>query len=167
MKRNLVLSIAAAALAIVPAAFAETSILSITVGPEASFASIGHVTLTNSTPFADYRGSTTYSYKIRTTEASGSGSITVVVTAFTGTSAVVPQVADLKFGCVDAATTGECNGQGNQAVTTGTKTVTTFPAGFHSSESGNTATVDWKLHDNTAVRTGSYSSTATFTISAA
>ncbi len=166
MKRNLLLT-AFAALAIGSAAFgADTSNLTVTVGAEASFVSVAAAPLTHSgTNFAAFTGTTNYSYKLRTAATSGVGHISVQVSTFGSTGA--PLVADLKYSCTDGATGATpCTGAANQPDTETATTVTTFGTDFHSVDAGNSASVGWTLVDQPSTVTGSYTSVATFTISA-
>src|SRR4051812_4397821 len=97
-KRSLFTVIATAALAIVPAFGADTSALNVTVGPEATFASaFSATTLTAAdTKFGGFGGTTSFTYKIRTSQSTGTGSIAVQVSTF-GTGG--PAVADLAYTC--------------------------------------------------------------------
>src|SRR5512141_1579795 len=100
MKWNMSLALAITALAIAPMAFgADVSVLGVTVGPEASFTAVDATTsMTKAdTAFGAYTGTTNFTYKIRTTLSGGSGSITVLVTAFSGTGG--PAVSDLAYTC--------------------------------------------------------------------
>jgi len=167
MKRITIFA-AITALAVAPLAFAAgdpnattTSILGVTVGPEASFTVIDpNTALTKSdTSFAAFGGTTNFTYKIRTAEA-GSGSITVAVTAF---GAGGPVLADLAYTCT--ATVGSGCSASTGASTTATSVVI-FGSGVHSADAGSTGTAAWTLADRPTTKTGSYSSTATFTIAA-
>ena len=164
MKRNILLLIAAAALAIVPAAFAETSTISVLVGPEASFVSNSATTTMSkgNTTFGDYTGTTDFTYKIRTTTGGGTGSITVLVTAF---GANGPVVGDLAYTCTAAS--GTACATSTPASTTVASSVVAFAADIHSADAGDAGTAVWTLADRTIMKTGTYTSTATFTISAA
>lgn len=162
MTHKIVLTIAAAALAIAPAAFAEDSTVSVVVGPEASFVSHSNTTTMSkgNTTFGAYSGTTNFTYKIRTTTSGGTGAITVLVTAF---GANGPVVADLAYTCT-AASGSAC---GSTAASTETASpVVTFGADAHSADAGDAGTAAWTLADRTAMKTGTYTSTATFTISA-
>jgi hypothetical protein len=162
-KRNVLVVITISALASVSAAFgADTSALSVTVAPEASFASVSAAALTKAdTAFGDYSGTTSFTYKIRTSQTTGTGSITVAVVAFTGTGA--PAVADLAYTCTAASGTPCAS---STAASTTATSVATFGADAHSADAGDAGTAAWTLVDRPQVKTGSYSSTATFTISA-
>ena len=164
MKRALALRFAVAALALVPAAFGETSALSVTVGAEASFSAIDATpTLTHSgTNFASFTGTTNFSYKLRTTLSGGTGSITVAVAAFSGAGA--PSLSDLSFACTDAIALGApCE---STVASTSAQPVITFGTDKHSADLGNAGTADWTLVDQPTTKTGLHTAVATFTISA-
>lgn len=162
MKRNIVLTIAAAALALAPAAFAADSTVSVEVGPEASFVSTSATTTMSkaNTTFGAYSGTTNFTYKIRTTTEGGTGAITVSVTEF---GANGPVIADLAYTCTAGGLGTAC--ASTPALLTATPVVT-FGADAHSADAGNAGTAVWTLADRTAMKTGTYTSTATFTISA-
>ena len=162
MKRNMLLAVMTAALAIAPAAIAENSTLGVTVGAEASFTTVDAATsLTHSgTNFASYTGTTNFTYKLRTTTSGGTGSITVALTTFATNG---PLLADLSFACTDAVTLGTpCS---STVSSTSAQNVISFGADKHSADAGNAGTTVWTLVDQPTTKTGSYTSTATFTIS--
>jgi len=164
-QHNMILALATAALALAPAAFCQdtgTSTLSATYGAEASFsASFSGTTLNASAKFGGYSGTTNFNYKIRTTQSSGSGAITVQVTAF-GTGG--PAVADLSYTCTDTASGTPCSTTG--ASTSSATNVVTFGPDAHSADAGDAGSVSWALVDRPSIKTGTYTSTATFSISA-
>jgi hypothetical protein len=163
MKRNILLAVLTAALAIAPAAFAETSNLTVTVGAEASFAAVDAATsLTHSgTNFASFTGITNFTYKIRTTTTGGTGSITVALANFETNG---PALSDLSFTCTDAVALGTaCS---STTATTSAQSVIIFGADKHSADAGNAGTTPWTLVDKPTTKTGNYSSLATYTISA-
>jgi len=98
---------------------------------------------------------------VRTTTSGGSGAITVEVTAF---GAGGPVMTDLTYACT-AAVGAACSSGSAVSTTTGTSVIT-FGADAHSGDSGSSGTTAWTLVDKPGVKTGSYSSTATYTISA-
>jgi hypothetical protein len=169
MKRNILLTVAAAALALAPASFGDDATLGVTVGPEASFVSHDATTTLSKidTTFGAISGTTHFTYKIRTSQTTGTGSVTVLVTAFTaGTGgATVPLVSDLAYTCT-ASSPGTACSSSTAASTTVASPVVTFLADAHSAEAGDAATAIWSLVDKVAVQTGTYSSVATFTVSA-
>jgi len=168
MTRKL-LTIAFAALAVVPVAFCQpstdtgTSVLSIAVGPEASFTSnTATATLAGDTKFNAKTAVSNFSYKIRTSQSSGTGSITMMVTAF---GADGPALSDLTYGCTVVSPATGCSSGTAVSTSVGTS-VANFVSDAHSSDGGDSGSVNWTLVDRTAVKTGTYTSTATFTISA-
>src|SRR5690348_7120175 len=163
MKRTMLLTIATAALAILPV-FGDDSTLGVTVGPEATFTAVSATTsLTKAnTTFGNYGGTTSFTYKIRTTQSGGTGSITVLVTTF-GTGG--PAVADLSFTCTAPSSGTPCS-TSTGANTDTAQSVVSFGQDAHSSNSGDSGTAVWSLIDRPQIKTGDYSSTATFTISA-
>lgn len=164
MKRNLLFSFAVATLAIVPAAFGDNSTVSVDVGPEATFTAVDATTTMSkgNTTFGAFSGTTNFTYKIRTTTSGGTGSITVLVTAF---STGGPAVADLAYTCT-APTSGTACASSTAASTSVASSVVAFGADAHSADAGDSGTAVWTLADRTTVKTGTYTSTATFTVSA-
>jgi hypothetical protein len=162
MKRTILLAITAAAFASMPV-FGDNSTLGVTVGPEATFTALSASTsLTKGdSTFGNYGGTTSFTYKIRTTEGGGSGSITVQVTTF---SAGGPAVADLAYTCTAPSSGTPC--ASTPASTSSGTSVVGFGADAHSADVGDSGTAIWSLVDRPQIKTGSYSSTATFTISA-
>jgi hypothetical protein len=125
MKRTILLTIATAAMAILPA-FADDSTLGVTVGAEATFTAVSATTTlskANST-FGNYGGTTNFTYKIRTTLSGGTGSITVLVTSF-GTGG--PAVSDLSYTCT-APTSGTPCSSSTAASTSTASSVVGFGA---------------------------------------
>ena len=164
-KRIIYTVVAATALAIAPVAFgADTSALNVTVGPEATFASgFSATTLTAAnTKFGGFGGTTSFTYKIRTTLSGGTGSIAVQVTTF---GAGGPAVADLAYTCT-APSSGTPCASSTAASTSSATSVVAFGEDAHSADTGDAGTVVWTLLDKPQIQTGSYASTATFTISA-
>jgi hypothetical protein len=170
MKQRMVFAVAIGVLALAPAAFSQstdtgTSTLSVAVGPEASFSSnTATTTFSGDTKFGAKTGSTNFSYKIRTSQSTGTGSVTVLVTAF---GADGPALADLTYGCtVESPATG-CGASGQTVSTSSGTNVASFGADAHSTDAGDAGSLTWTLVDRTSVKTGTYTSTATFTVSAA
>jgi hypothetical protein len=166
MKRNLLLAVTIAALAIAPGAFADTtgtSTLGVTLGAEATFSSVtSSVSLSaGDGQFGTRTGTTTFVYKIRTAVAAG-GSITVAVAAFTGGGSVKPAVGDLSY----TSTAGAQSGTAVSATTatTSATNVLTFGNDSHSADAGDTGTAVWTLTDRPTITAGAYSAIATFTI---
>jgi hypothetical protein len=151
-----------------------TTTLNVTVGPEASLTVSNGTNLTHTgNSFAAYTGVSSLTYRIRTVT---SGTITMKVTGdFSpagGPSVASPPTAGdaLTCGCSVSgpAVNGSASGcaAGTQASVTSASTVATFSADARSSSAGDTATVTWNLTDDPAYKSGSYSATVTFTISA-
>jgi hypothetical protein len=151
-----------------------TTTLQVTVAAEASIAitTAGNTALTTSGGlFAPYTGTTNFSYKIRTTQVSGTGSIVLQITSdFNGSGgpkvATPPSAGDaLTYTCTVASGTA-CVGSQTSS-TAATSSVATFGADAHSVKAGDAGSVLWSLTDDPVYKTGSYTATATFTISAA
>jgi len=137
------------------------------------------VTLTKSgTTFSNYTGSLSVQYRTRTTQSTGSGSITVKATAdFTPTGgpsiATPPSTGDaLQYTCSGATLGTSCSSTQTVSTSAATNVVTlsasecTGGGGSCSSTSPNTVTLNFTLTDDPQYKTGSYSATLTFTISA-
>jgi hypothetical protein len=137
------------------------------------------VTLTKTgTTFTNFTGSLTIQYDARTTQSTGGGSITVKATSdFTPTGgpsiASPPSTGDaLTYACSGASLGTNCSGTQTVSTTTSTNVVTlsasecTGGGGSCSSASPNTVTLNFTLTDDPVYKTGSYSATLTFTISA-
>ena len=124
------------------------------------------------TIFNDYTGTTNLTYKIRTTKVGGSGSITLQVTSdFSpagGPSVASPPTAGdtLAYTCTVAAPGTACGGSQTSSTTAATG-VATFGANAHSVKPGTGGnSVNWTMSNDPLYETGSFSATATFTISA-
>jgi hypothetical protein len=144
--------------------------VSVTIGPQAG------LNITNSsTPLAlsgsDFTGSTNLTYFVRTSATGGGGSITLKVTSdFSptgGPSVAAPLSAGdaLTYTCTVASPGTACTGTQTSSTTSQTN-LATFAANVHSAATGSTASVNWSLYNDPAYKTGTYSSTITFTISA-
>ncbi len=147
--------------------------VTVSVGPEGALTVTSPTSLTAvGTVFNSYSGTTTVTYFVRTTQSTGNGNITLKVTSdfspANGPSVTTPPTAGdaLKYTCVGAAPATPCSG--SQTASTGASTpVATFGADAHTtSTSGSTATTSWTLTNDPVYKTGSYSATVTFTISA-
>ncbi len=145
-----------------------TSSLSVVVAAEAGIAvNTATTTLSNggSTIFgANYTGTTSLTFKLRSTKTTGTASITVQNTEFANNG---PKIAstELTFTCTAASGTA-CAGAQN-ASTSAAVTVVSFTAsvaGSHSANAGDAATVAWTIIDKPSYETGTFTSTATFTI---
>ena len=150
-----------------------TTTLSVNVVAEASI-SIGTSTTTlSSAPglFVDYTGTTNFTYKLRTTKVGGTGSVNVQITSdFAGAGgpsvATPPSAGDaLTYSCTVAAPGTACTGPVT-ALTSATTSVSTFGTDAHSAKAGNAGSVSWILTNDPEYKSGTYTATATFTISA-
>ena len=75
-------------------------------------------------------------------------------------------MTDLTYGCTVVSPATGC-GASSVAVSTSSGTaVATFGQNAHSTDDGDSGSVNWTLVDKPTVVTGTYTSTATFTISA-
>jgi hypothetical protein len=121
--------------------------------------------------FANFTGSTSLTYKIRTSKSGGSGSITLQVTSdfspSNGPSVASPPTAGdaLSYTCTVSSPGTACSGPITSSTSSSTS-VATFGTDAHSTASGNSATVAWTLTDDPVYKTASYSATVTFTVSA-
>lgn len=175
--KKLLLSIVLFVLALTPAAFAATGTsansMTLSVGAEASI-TIGSATaLTGAGNFANYAGSTAFTYKIRTTPTSGSGNITVQVTTdFSpagGPSVATPPTAGdaLTYTCSASGTSSPTAcASAMTASTTATTSVLTVGADAHSAFAGDTGSLAWTLTNDPKYKVGSYTATVTFTVTA-
>ncbi len=149
-----------------------TTTVSVTVANEAAIqVNTATTNLTNvGTIFNDYTGTTDLSYKIRTTQGTGAGSITLQVTSdFSpagGPSVATPPSGGdaLSYTCTVAAPGTACAGSQTSSTSAATS-VATFGADNRSTKAGNSASVGWTLTNDPVYQTGSYSGTVTFTIS--
>ena len=150
-----------------------TTTLSVTVSAEAAL----QVTTTTTTLaaagtiFNPYTGTTNLTYKIRTTQSTGTGTLTLKVTSdfspANGPSVLTPPSAGdaLTYTCTVAAPGTGCSGS-LTASTTASTSVATFGAGASSANAGNASSTAWSLTNDPVYKTGSYSGTVTYTISA-
>ena len=150
-----------------------TTTVSVTVGAEASIQiDTGTTGLTSSgTLFSDYTGTTNYTYKVRTTKSGGTGTITLRVTSdFSpagGPSVTTPPSGGdaLTYTCTVVAPASACSSQTSS--TSASTAVASFGADARSAKAGNAGNaVNWTLTNDPVYQTGSFNSTATFTISA-
>ena len=150
-----------------------TTTVSVTIGPQAA------LTITNSsTPlttggsnFSQFTGSTGLTYFVRTTATGGGGTITLKVTTdfspVGGPSVGSPPTAGdtLTYTCTVASPGTACTGT-QTAATSSQTNLATFGTDVHTSTGGSTASVAWILTNDPIYKTGTYSATVTFTISA-
>ena len=143
-----------------------TTTLSVTVTSAATI-SIGNssTALTASSTWGDYTGTTTGTVLMRTSSSGGSGSVTVEITSAFASGG--PPVSDLTYTCSvdeDSEATA-CSGPVTASDSSGTS-VLSMGADGHTADSGDTFSVDWNLKNLPSYTPGSYSATATFTVSA-
>ena len=125
------------------------------------------------TTFVAYSGNLTVSYLARTTASTGSGSLTMQATA-DFSPAGGPSIAggQLTYTCSAASLGAACSGSQTASTASQTNVVSlgaslcTGGGGSCSSASPNTVQSTFTLSDNPAFKTGTYSATLTFTISA-
>jgi hypothetical protein len=151
-----------------------TSTLSLTVAPESAI-TVQNAALTEASGAGNFgspfTGSTNFTYKIRTAVAAG-GSITVQITSdfSDGTnskpSVATPPAGDtLTYTCSVAAV--GCASPVSASTTAATN-VATFGNNSHSAQGANatsSGSVTWSLPNDPIYPAGSYTATATFTIS--
>ena len=151
---------------------AQTTTLSVAVGPEASLTvNTGTTTMTTgSTTFGSpYTGTTNLTYQIRTTKVGGTGTLTLKVTAdFAGTGGpsvtTPPTTGDaLTYTCTVSSPGTACTGS-QTASTASTTPLGTWGTAANSTKVGNSASVAWSLTDDPMYATGTYTATTTFTI---
>jgi hypothetical protein len=179
--KKILTSVGVALLLTAPLAHAQlgtsTGTTTVTVAPvaEAAMTAITATTTiaSSGTNFTNYTGSTSLTYFIRTTQSTGSGSITLKVTTDfspTGGPSVTtpPSTGDkLAYTCTLSGVGTACSGSVT-ASTSASTSVATFGANAHTVTfpGGDTATMAWTLTNDPKYATGSYSATVTFTISA-
>lgn len=175
-RRSLLLSTLVAGLS-QPAMFGQfgpsgTTTVSVTVSSESSIRiDTATTTLTAGAVFGDYTGTTNFTYKIRTSQSTGTGNVQLQVTSDfspAGGPSVgsPPSPGDtLDYTCTAAAPATACSG--SQTASTGSATnVATFGADAHSAPAGNSGSTAWTLTNDPVYKTGAYTATVTFTISA-
>lgn len=161
--------------------YAQVQTLTLNLEPAGLLYSVpASATLTHTgTTFSAFTGTVTLNYRARTTASSGGGSITVKATKdFTCSSggpciATPPSTGDaLTYTCSGATLGTGCSGTQTVSTTVAT-TVVTIPAGACTgagtpcnNAGTNSVSVSFKLTDDPKYKTGSYSATLTWTISA-
>jgi hypothetical protein len=151
-----------------------TTTVSVTVSAEAALQVSTTTTTLAATGsiFNAYTGTTNLLYKIRTSQSTGTGTVTLKVTSdFSPTSGpsvgTPPSAGDaLTYTCTVASPGTGCSGS-QTASTSSSTSVATFGAGASSTSSGNSASTTWSLTNDPSYKAGSYSATVTYTISAA
>jgi hypothetical protein len=155
---------------------APTSTLSVNVAAEAGLTiQTSNALLSEGNgPFANFTGSTSYTYYVRSSPTSGSGTITLEVTsdfAPTGGPSVAASgtTGDTLTYSSSATTPATAVTTAQTASTSGTTPVASFGAGAHSLKGGTGGNaVNWTLVNDPAYAVGNgYTATVTWTISAA
>jgi hypothetical protein len=151
-----------------------TTTLGVTVGAEAAFSvTTANTSLTTTgTVFGNpYTGTTNFTYKVRTSQTNGAGTVTLKVTSDFNPLGVGPSVLTpvtpgdaLQYSCTAGASATACS-TGQTASTTASTNVATFGADVHSGSAGDSGSVAWTLTNDPVYKTGSYTATVTFTIS--
>ncbi len=151
-----------------------TTTLSVVVPAEAALTVTTATTnmATASTTFGSaFTGSTSVNLKFRTSATTGSGTVTVKITTdFSptgGPSVATPPTAGDALSYTCSITSSAACVTGSTTASTGSATnVVTMGAAKHSANAGDVATVGWSLTDDPVYAQGTYTATATFTISA-
>lgn len=151
-----------------------TTTMSVTVGAEASLR-IDTATTTLTTSGAlfnnDFTGTTSLTYKVRTTKVGGSGNIQLKITTdFSpagGPSVTTPPTAGdtLAYTCTVSGVGSACSGSQTSSTAAYTS-VATFGTDNKSTKAGDSGSVAWDLSNDPLYSTGSYTGTVTFAISA-
>lgn len=151
-----------------------TQTLSATVNAIGKVSVPASLTVTNAgTTFVAYSGNLTVSYRARTTSGTGSASLTLKATAdFSPAGGPSITGGQLTYTCSGASLGAACSG--TQTVSTASQTsVVTMGAGVCTGGGGSCSATDpntvqstFTLANNPAFKTGTYSATITFTISA-
>jgi hypothetical protein len=148
--------------------------MTVTVGAEATInITNGTTALAGAGGFANFTGTTNLTYQVRTS-IGGSGNVTLKVTSdfncLGGPCILTPPTAGdtLTYTCTASGGSGPTACTGAQtASTTASTSVLTLGADKHSTFPGSdSGAVSWTLVNDPKYKTGSYSSTVTFTISA-
>lgn len=152
-----------------------TSTLSVTVGAEAAIVVNATPAFASSGIFGNYTATTPFTYYVRTITG---GSVVVEITTDFSTGGVGggPSVANpptagdlLTYTCTAASpVTGSATACSSAATasTSGTTGVVTFGPTTQSAKTGNSGSTSWTLINDPSYKAGSYSATATYTISA-
>jgi hypothetical protein len=125
------------------------------------------------TVFSPYGGSLTLLYRVRSTSSGTGGNITVQATGdFSPSGGPTVPSGGLSYSCSAATLGTSCSGSPVVSLTGQTNVATIPPAactgggGACSADDPNSVKLDFLLQNDPGYRTGSYSATVTFTISA-
>lgn len=124
---------------------------------------------TTGTVFNDYTGTTSFTYRVRTTRVGGSGTVTASIASdFAGAAGGSgPSIANNDLSYL-SSTAGVGTGQ-TSAVTAQVGTATnilTFGANARSTRAGDNGQVNWTLVNDPQYETDTYTTTVVLTISA-
>jgi len=157
-----------------PAATSTTTqTLQATLTPIGKVSVSSTATLTHAgTTFATFTGTVAVSYRARTTPA-GSGTITVQGTSdFSPAGGPLISSGNLTYTCSGSTLGTACSGTQTLSMSSATNVITlpasacTGGGGACSGSDPNTVSMNLSLTDDTGFKTGAYSGTITFTISA-
>ncbi len=151
----------------------QTSVLSVTVGSAASLSVTTPTTLTNAGGFTDFTGTTTSTFSVRTTASTGSGTLTVSFAADWSSQPNGPSIlgspTQLSYACgalgggPPLTNATPCSGtQSVNALSPSTFNVVTF--GANSKVNNGTEVQSWTLVNQPSYQTGTYTTTATYTL---
>jgi hypothetical protein len=148
-----------------------TTIMNVVVSPVATILiTTGTTALVAASTSAPYTGTTSFTYIVRTSQTTGSGSIQLKITSdfspSSGPSVASPPTSGdaLTYTCTSSLGTPCSTTQ--TASTTANTSVVSFGADTSSSILGSTGSVSWSLSNDPLYKSGTYTATATFTISA-
>ena len=153
----------------------STTTLSVAVAPEAAInVTTGTTSLSETTVGTfgfSYTGTTNFTYKVRSSKTGGGGAITVkILPDFTptgGPSVASPLTGDaMTYSCTAAASATACTGPVTASNTGATSVATCGTDAHNGTAAGDAGTVVWTLPNDPVYKTGTYTATATFTISA-
>jgi hypothetical protein len=150
---------------------APTNNVNVTVAAEAALTIAGDANLTSAgTNFADYTGTTNFTYFVRTSAGAGSGTISLKVTTdfgpTGGPSVASPLTASDKLHYANTVSSPGSAAADVDASTAASTGVATFGADAHSAKAGNSGSTAWTLSNDPLYKTGSYQAVVTYTISA-
>jgi len=114
--------------------------------------------------FANFTGSTTVTFSIRTTKVGGSGSIVLQAAEFAPAGGPTVAAGNLTYTCSGSPSVGSpCSGTITASTSSTTSVVGSI--GADAKANGTGVTVNWTLANSPLFSTGTYNSTVTFTVS--
>ena len=146
----------------------DTTTLSVVVASAATISlDSSATTLTAGSTWGDYTGTTSGSIRMRTSKTGGAGSVTVEITSAWATGGPSLAAGDLTYTCTvaEASEATACSGSVAASDSTAT-TVLSMGADGQTADADDTFSVEWSLENRPSYSTGTYSATATFTVSA-